>query len=99
MSEELAIIEFENGQEAIEFSNEMWPNLNLPERVIDNSYDLRSDQEWLFVIGLCDICSNIQMFFIPAIVFEDGITACECDDCGNMSVYPEELEESDDESD
>ena len=51
------------------------------------------DDRWFCVIGVCDICSEEDMFFIPAEAYDKGIVGCECAVCGNQSVFPKEEEE------
>lgn len=86
MPEKLAILEFNTTQEAIDFAKEINPE--------SDSYlsllDIAPNEFWLFVLGICDICSYKDMFFISAIFYENGIEGCECINCGNKSVYPKE---------
>lgn len=48
------------------------------------------NEPWICVLGRCDICSYKEIFFAPAIIYQDDIAGVECGDCGNMSVYPQE---------
>ena len=77
---------FETVAEAVSFAKEINPESEL----YKDLYDIDSNDVWLVVIGICDICQLEQVFFIPSIVFKDGIKGSECSKCGNMSVYPKE---------
>ena len=87
MPEELLILKFDTVQEAVEFAKEIDPKSIAYEVMFDIDQD---NEVWLLVLGICDICNQKDMFFIPAIAFEDGIEGCECINCGNKSVYPKE---------
>lgn len=86
MSEKLCILEFNTAQEAVNFAKEINPESDLYLSI----YDIAPNEAWLFILGLCDICKAKDCFFIPASAMEDEIFGCECKNCGNMSVYPQE---------
>lgn len=86
MTNELLILEFETADKCLKFIRDIDPNFEGQEVI----YEIAPNDAWLFISGICDICNSKQMFFIPAIAFEDGIIGTECSECGNMSVYPKE---------
>ena len=86
MFENLLILEFDTTKEAANFVKSIYPE-SKGYLVI---YDIAPYEAWLCVKGVCDICNYEQIFFIPAVAYEDGIKGTECNECGNMSVYPKE---------
>lgn len=86
MPEQLCILEFDTVDEAVSFAKEIDPESNFYEDL----YSIAPNETWLFVLAVCDICKRNSIFFAPAEIYEDGISAVECKECGNMSVYPKE---------
>lgn len=81
------ILWFENADEAVAFAKDIEiVNCAWEEIYKEN----RGDEAWIYVLAICDICKERTAFFVPAEIYEDGISAIECFECGNMSVYPEE---------
>lgn len=87
MSEKLCILNFNTVEEAVEFAKEINPESTAYETMLDEN---RGDEDWLCVLAVCDICNRQSIFFASAEIYEDEITAVECKECGNMSVYPKE---------
>lgn len=96
MSKILCITNFQDVDEAIAFAKEVWPYQDLDAirsmRAIQ-AKELKKGAGWLCMIGVCDICGTDAINFIPACIYDDGISAVECFNCGNMSVYPKEQEQ------
>lgn len=94
------IIEFQDVDEAIAFAEGQWPDQKLDaieSMLMIQAEELEEGDAWLCMIGVCDICGEEEVNFLPAVVFEDEITGIECFNCGNMSLYPKEVEVGDDE--
>lgn len=86
MAEQLLILEFNSVEEAIEFAKEINPESIIYKTMLDED----DVEDWIFVLAVCDICGAKDCFFAPAGIYDDGITGCECFNCGNMSIYPKE---------
>jgi len=84
--ENLLILEFDTTKEAADFLKSIDPESNS----YLNLYDIEPYGRWLFIKGVCDICGEEQIFFIPASAYEEAMVGSECSNCGNMSVFPEE---------
>ena len=87
MAEQLSILKFENADEAVMFAKEIQVKNDAWKDIYEAN---EGDEEWVCVLGACDICSRKNMFFAPAEIYSDGISGVECRECGNMSVYPKE---------
>lgn len=81
------ILKFENVDEAVCFAHEMWPDSMAYELMYEDNQD---EEAWICVLAICDVCKRESIFFAPAEVYDDSIIGCECSDCGNKSVYPQE---------
>ena len=88
---ELCIIRFETVDEAFSYAQETL--CFTTNAAYEAMMEVAPNNAWLCVLGLCDICSSKQIFFIVEDAFEDDIVGCECANCGNMSVYPVELDD------
>lgn len=87
--QELAILEFDTVEEAVEFAKEINPKSTTCKIMLDeNLYP--ANTSWMFVLGICDICGSKDCFFAPATNYDDGISGEECSNCSNMSLYPKE---------
>lgn len=96
MDKELYITDFQNVDEAITFAKKYWFNQDLAaikEMQAIQAEKLEEGAGWSCMIGICDICREGQVTFLPTCIFEDEITGVECFNCKNMSVYPKEKEE------
>ena len=95
MDKALYITEFANVEDAIVFANKfVGIDSDAIEALKETTAELDDDKRWLFMIGVCDICGAEELSFVPAVIFEDEISAVECSECGNMSIYPKEAETS-----
>lgn len=89
----LCIIELADVDEAIELANEQWPHLeNYAESMREINSKLDEDKGWLCILGVCDICGAKEAHFIPACAFSSRVNGIECPGCGNMSVFPQEVD-------
>lgn len=82
------ILWFENADEAVAFAKDIdAKDYEWKEIYEDN----KGDEAWIYVLAVCDICRRKSSFFAPAEIYKDDeITAVECKECRNMSVYPKE---------
>lgn len=98
MDKALYITDFRNVEEAIAFARRFWPNQDLEAiksmQAIQTEF-LKEGAGWSCMIGVCDICREEQITFMPTCRLQDDITGIECANCGNMSVYPKEKEAED----
>lgn len=105
--DDLCIVEFADVEDAIDLAMFQWQNLvdpigyaNTIRRTNAELEESDKEEEWLCLLGNCDICGSDSAIFIPACAYEDGIAGIECRECDNMAVYPKKLEkESESEND
>ena len=82
------ILKFENVDEAVCFAHEMWPDSTAYELMYEENQE---DEAWICVLAICDICKQKSTFFASAKIYDDEVIGCECSNCGNKSVYPQEI--------
>lgn len=102
MDGKLYISGFETADKAIAFAIQYWDeNLDAIQAIRDEDVELGElglNKEWLCIVGVCDICKVEGIYFMPACVYEDGIVGVECSACENLSLYPKEAEDGQEES-
>jgi len=85
VDDELMIAYFDNAKEAFETAKLINTN-----NVSIEMFNEAPNSPWMFVVGICDICKDMQVFFAQEELYADGIIGCECTNCGNKCLYPKE---------
>ena len=91
MSRVLCITRFQNVDKMINFAETFFPkDIKAIDSMRKIDVELNENKKWLCMIGVCDICGEEGINFMPACIFDNGISGVECPNCRNMSVYPKE---------